>query len=295
MAMKSKLILTGMAFAMLLTAPLGARAADMPRRYREPAYVTPAYATWTGFYVGVNGGYGFGSSDWDVPAVSPSPKGALAGGTLGYNLQTGLWVWGLEADFDWADMKASVDLRRRHLREQERLVRHRAPAPRLCRLEQLAALYHRRRRLRRRQGHQRRPTVSGQQDPCSAGPPALGIEYAFLGNWSAKVEYLYADLGTVDCGDRLRRPRRQHRRCQLQGQYRAARRQLPLLSATACAVAGKAPGLAPGLFAWRAGRRRAAEGGAPRLHALKPARETGRHRVGALEKAFPSHAYCGNP
>ncbi len=39
-----------------------------------------------------------------------------------------------------------------------------------------------------------------QQDPAAAGPPALGLEYAFLANWSVKVEYLYVDLGKFDCG-----------------------------------------------------------------------------------------------
>src|SRR5438067_363778 len=27
-----------------------------------------------------------------------------------------------------------------------------------------------------------------------------GLEYAFLGPWSAKVEYLYTDLGSASCG-----------------------------------------------------------------------------------------------
>jgi opacity protein-like surface antigen len=27
-----------------------------------------------------------------------------------------------------------------------------------------------------------------------------GLEYAFLNNWSAKLEYLYVDLGTATCG-----------------------------------------------------------------------------------------------
>ena len=56
--------------------------------------------SWTGFYAGINGGYGFGKSDWSgtVTNGSTKPKGALAGVTLGYNLQTGSWVWGLEGD-----------------------------------------------------------------------------------------------------------------------------------------------------------------------------------------------------
>jgi outer membrane immunogenic protein len=28
----------------------------------------------------------------------------------------------------------------------------------------------------------------------------VGYEYAFLGNWSAKIEYLYVDLGSFNCG-----------------------------------------------------------------------------------------------
>ena len=49
--------------AVLGGSALSASAADLPRR--APAYVAPAYAplfTWTGFYAGINGGYGFGDS-----------------------------------------------------------------------------------------------------------------------------------------------------------------------------------------------------------------------------------------
>ena len=82
-------------------------AADLPR----PAYKAPFKATknpvyvapfsWTGFYVGINGGYGLGKSSWTTAVGSTGDfdvKGALVGGTVGYNLQTGGWVWGIEAD-----------------------------------------------------------------------------------------------------------------------------------------------------------------------------------------------------
>ena len=49
-----------------------------------------AYYNWTGFYVGINGGYGWGTSDWSVPPWDEhKPKGGLFGGTIGYNYQVG--------------------------------------------------------------------------------------------------------------------------------------------------------------------------------------------------------------
>ena len=45
-----------------------------------------AYYNWTGFYVGINAGYGLGTSNWELlPRISIKPKGSLVGGTLGYN------------------------------------------------------------------------------------------------------------------------------------------------------------------------------------------------------------------
>ena len=93
--MMTTLIRGGLAAAALLIAPLAAQAADLNRGgYKAPIYPAPAYANWSGVYVGINGGYGFGRSNWDFPAVSPSPKGGLFGVTLGYNFQTGAWLWG---------------------------------------------------------------------------------------------------------------------------------------------------------------------------------------------------------
>ena len=84
-------------------------AADMSR----PAFNAPSSAApwnWTGFYVGINGGYGFGKSNWTNVAGTTGDfnvRGALAGGTIGYNLQTGMWVWGLEGDVDASWIKGT--------------------------------------------------------------------------------------------------------------------------------------------------------------------------------------------
>ena len=49
-----------------------------------------SYYNWTGFYAGMNAGYGFGTSNWSLlPRTNIKPKGVLVGGTLGYNYQVG--------------------------------------------------------------------------------------------------------------------------------------------------------------------------------------------------------------
>jgi outer membrane immunogenic protein len=93
-------------FAAVMATP--SSAADLPRApiYKGPAYVAPVF-TWTGFYVGINGGYGWGSTNWN-PGPEWDIKGWLVGGTLGYNIQTGNFVWGIEGDLDWSNIKGSA-------------------------------------------------------------------------------------------------------------------------------------------------------------------------------------------
>jgi outer membrane immunogenic protein len=98
-----KILLMTVGIAALGVAP--AVAADLPARTytKAPAAVAPIY-NWTGFYVGGFGGYG--SQDNGDPALS----GGFGGGTVGYNWQTGMWVFGVEADAAGGDISASVGI-----------------------------------------------------------------------------------------------------------------------------------------------------------------------------------------
>ena len=86
-----------------------AAAADLSAApyYRAPVpYGVPLF-TWTGFYLGINGGGAFGSSTWDT-AGSINTSGGLVGGTVGYNYQISHFVVGAEADIDWASISGTT-------------------------------------------------------------------------------------------------------------------------------------------------------------------------------------------
>jgi outer membrane immunogenic protein len=130
------------ALSMLSVSSAAAIAADMslpPRPYAPyaPAYYHSAVVyEWTGFYVGLSAGGGFGLGGVDnrvtsvfcnitaagcdpdqassaaaaaVPAGldKTHPSGFIGGGQIGYNYQMGWFVWGVEADFSGADISGS--------------------------------------------------------------------------------------------------------------------------------------------------------------------------------------------
>jgi outer membrane immunogenic protein len=84
-------------------------AADMPVKARPPA--PAAEFSWTGIYVGVNGGYATGQNrETDVPTgafLDSTPNGGLFGAQVGVNWQWSHLVLGAEADWDWAQVNSS--------------------------------------------------------------------------------------------------------------------------------------------------------------------------------------------
>jgi outer membrane immunogenic protein len=82
-----------------------ANAADMYRAPAPSAGAPYVGVNWSGFYVGVNGGYGWNSASLDAGANSP--KGGFGGGQIGYNAQRGNFVFGIESDIQGAGIKAT--------------------------------------------------------------------------------------------------------------------------------------------------------------------------------------------
>jgi outer membrane immunogenic protein len=85
---------------------------------KAPAMIAAIY-DWSGFYIGLNAGGGSARNCWTNTSTFGTPTipnaaegchdatGGLAGGQIGYRWQTGSWVFGLEAQGDWADLKGS--------------------------------------------------------------------------------------------------------------------------------------------------------------------------------------------
>ena len=118
--MKTHIIAAGLA-ALGLVASGTSTLAQQKAPAKAPSYVTPTWS-WAGFYVGVNAGWGWGKPTGDLGAFSPvvaaavadgripgaldvKPDGAIGGGQIGVNWQTGVVVFGLEADIQGSGIR----------------------------------------------------------------------------------------------------------------------------------------------------------------------------------------------
>ena len=186
--------------AMAMAAP--SSAADLHRPvYKAPVYAPPAVFNWTGFYIGINGGYAWGTGEVSnvFGSASADQNGWLLGGTLGYNLQTGVWVWGIEGDIDYAfiDGNASntfagcpgCELKNTYFATARGRIGY--AIDRWLPYFTGGAAF---------SGFKLTGPLGGSVTESNFGwTIGGGLEYAFLGSWSAKVEYLYADLGNGNC------------------------------------------------------------------------------------------------
>jgi len=223
-----KRTLTGIAaLTSLLATP--AFAADLPMwsSYpRAPAYAAPLF-TWTGFYVGGNVGYSFGRSN-DASTLTSSAgtalfassgnsnlNGVIGGGQIGYNWQVQSFVFGIEADIEGSNEKgnriftcssceppAAVALLTPVAMEQKidwfGTLRGRAgfAAGSMFLLYATGGLAYGQVDTKETIGG---PVLFSAPTTTNVGWTAgAGIEGAIGGGWTARLEYLYVDLGKVN-------------------------------------------------------------------------------------------------
>jgi len=192
-------------FVLLTFGP--ARAADL-WAYKAPP--VPAMYSWTGCYIGVEGGGAWGTSNHTAESGRDAGRtitgnfgtsGGLAGGTIGCNYRIGSWVFGAEDDMSWINTKGSAPdilpfnpnavsttqqnwldtLRGRIGLAWGRTLLYATGGAAFTDAQVTAC-----------------PLVGciSQTKTVSGWTVGGGIEYAFLSGWSVKLEYLYADFGS---------------------------------------------------------------------------------------------------
>jgi outer membrane immunogenic protein len=202
--MMKRVVLASMGALAIMTIMGAANASDLPRRHAMPAkapiYVEPAY-NWTGFYAGINGGYGFGHSEWSNAFGTSgfNVDGGVVGGTLGYNYQMGQVVFGLEGDIDWSGLQGQTNTgvcaggicettnnwlstaRGRIGYAFGRIMPYVTAGAAFGDVELNV------------------PGIGSETDTRVGWTAGGGVEFALTGPWTAKIEYLYVDLGKATC------------------------------------------------------------------------------------------------
>jgi outer membrane immunogenic protein len=188
--------------ALLATTGMAA-AADVaqPAPYAAPA-AAPSY-NWSGFYIGAMGGYGWSDQvratigGLTVTASSNDLKGAFGGGTVGYNVQSGMAVFGIEADAAWSGMKYSETAFGVTL--ADKIQSFGSVTGRLGWAAGPALIY-------AKGGYawaENQISATGfgvtlsQNRFHSGWTIGGGLEYLFVPNWSVKGEYMYADYSNA--------------------------------------------------------------------------------------------------
>ena len=206
------------AAAVAVAAVTSAQAADLPARTytKAPPLVVQAY-NWTGFYVGVNAGVGFGRSKTDINGGIFDPRsrvgglGGVGGGQIGYNWQYGNFlgfgnvVLGLEADIQGAGLNdnrtctlvcaAGAGVNVNQKLDWFGTARGRigvATGPVLSYFTGGFAYGNVKSRVTDFTG-----VINDSFSSTRTGwTIGSGVEAALAGNWTGKIEYLYVDLGT---------------------------------------------------------------------------------------------------
>ena len=203
----------------LLSLASAASAADLPVRKALPP--PPPVFSWTGFYIGAHLGGAWGTTEatatslsvppiftvggFSVPIAQTQHNGFLGGIQGGYNWQFNNWaVFGVEAQFSWTDLKGTspcvlvlgcttehdwiTTLAARFGVTYDRLLLYVKGGVAWTKATYTASL--------NLDGLINAST--SVSDTRSGWMFGTGLEYAFLGNWSAKIEYNYLDFRSKD-------------------------------------------------------------------------------------------------
>ncbi|MBR1249557.1 outer membrane beta-barrel protein [Bradyrhizobium sp. AUGA SZCCT0169] len=191
-----------------------AAAADLAARpYTKAPPMIAAVYDWSGFYIGANGGWGSSHKCWDVvPVAGPllaegchDATGGTAGGQIGYRWQAASWVFGLEAQGNWADFSGS--------RVSQQFILAPGDATDRSRIRSFglftgqvgyawnnALLYVKGGAAVTEDRYEHRFTgtnviFDSARETRWGGVVGVGLEYGFAPNWSAAVEYDHMFMG----------------------------------------------------------------------------------------------------
>ena len=203
-AVTSSLVLVVTALFGLLGATGYASSADLSPA-PGPA-IAPAAYNWNGLYLGLNAGYGFSTetttaSGGGVSAsASASVPGFLGGAQIGVNYQTGVVVWGFEADFDASTQNQSL---------ASGVLSGTSQMPWFGTLRGRLGVAFDRFLIYGTAGGAAGELRSNFTIPAGASSTTVtygtwtaggGLEYGITDNLSARLEYLYLDTGNVNVG-----------------------------------------------------------------------------------------------
>jgi outer membrane immunogenic protein len=170
-------------------------------------YVAPLY-DWTGFYLGAHAGSGWNSSTFRDPTgaafappgigVDVAGQGWLGGAQLGYNYQLGAWVFGIEGDLSYTDIRGTTTSPL-GVEMSNRLNWVGTVTGRLGIAWDRTLVYAKAGAAFGESSYSARvPLVVDfrGKDTRTGWTVGAGAEYALWNNWSVKAEYNYIDLGT---------------------------------------------------------------------------------------------------
>src|ERR1700692_3666460 len=212
--------------AIVLAAAGEALAADLPQAAPPPPRAPAAYMpapqlyNWSGFYIGgnlggsyVNQGATTTTSFAGVPqtSASTSASGFAGGGQLGINFQANQFVFGVEGDFDYLSNKATINLSNAVIADQHQYTLNMFSTVRgRFGMAFDRSLFYATAGLAMANYQETRTQVAGTVNGATPGTTESystwrfgfavgpGFEYAFGDNWTARVEYLFADLASVN-------------------------------------------------------------------------------------------------